>query len=437
MRKQIRRWALVLALFMMLTTLPVYASDATTPKTSEEIDLYRREGSETIVGTPFPIESRTGIITKDSVLVYENEDGVRETFKAVESQTDPTYYYFSVDPSMAGTWTAILFDDTPISISSLNSVSYSSIEEFERIAAQQIREDGVQSKYDTVIRIQGKDRYQTALNIVKEGWTYSDFAVIASGENYADALFAGPLASEVKAPLLLTKREELPDGLINMLKELKVVSVYLVGGEQSVSPAVMKELQDQGFAVVRVAGRNRIETAGLVSRRIAGLRGIQILGDVPSFIVSETGFADALSAGPYVHFYSKVKTLGRFRPGHGKIYDMPIGGLSSVPAIENEKRIAGADRYQTAVELAKSFQSELGKEIQTLVIVDGSRFPDALSAGPLATRYNGTILLTQPDTLNKHTADFIKTHKVENVFIVGGTDSVSEAVAMEIQNLME
>lgn len=42
---------------------------------------------------------------------------------------------------------------------------------------------------DTTQRIQGSDRYATAIEISKNGWTDgSEYAVLANGENFPDAL---------------------------------------------------------------------------------------------------------------------------------------------------------------------------------------------------------------------------------------------------------
>ncbi|MGV8983299.1 cell wall-binding repeat-containing protein, partial [Clostridium sp.] len=44
----------------------------------------------------------------------------------------------------------------------------------------------------TGTQISGKDRYETALKIVQNGWEKSDSAVIARGDDLADALSAAP-----------------------------------------------------------------------------------------------------------------------------------------------------------------------------------------------------------------------------------------------------
>lgn len=49
-------------------------------------------------------------------------------------------------------------------------------------------------------RISGDDRYQTAVAVSQTGWQTSDYAVLARGDDYADALCAGPLAYKYDGP---------------------------------------------------------------------------------------------------------------------------------------------------------------------------------------------------------------------------------------------
>jgi len=50
---------------------------------------------------------------------------------------------------------------------------------------------------DTVIRLAGQDRYETAAQISTKGWNQSDYAILSSGENFPDALCAAPLAKKI------------------------------------------------------------------------------------------------------------------------------------------------------------------------------------------------------------------------------------------------
>lgn len=44
------------------------------------------------------------------------------------------------------------------------------------------------------VRLSGNDRYKTSAAISKSGWTSSQYAILARGDNFANALCAGPLA---------------------------------------------------------------------------------------------------------------------------------------------------------------------------------------------------------------------------------------------------
>ena len=61
----------------------------------------------------------------------------------------------------------------------------------------------------SVTRISGSDRFDTSVKISKE-IKNNGIISIASGEHFADALSAGWLATECKAPLLLVKKNEVP-----------------------------------------------------------------------------------------------------------------------------------------------------------------------------------------------------------------------------------
>jgi len=101
----------------------------------------------------------------------------------------------------------------------------------------------------------------------------------------------------------------------------------------------------------------------------------------------------------------------------------------------NVSRIAGANRYETAIEIAKAYKPVLKRNIDTVVLVDGTNYPDALASGTVATMNNGAILLTEPGKLNEDTKAFIQENNIQNVIIVGGEKSVSKNVENELRGL--
>lgn len=94
----------------------------------------------------------------------------------------------------------------------------------------------------TGARIAGADRYETAVKISQSAFTSADVVFLASGENFPDALSAGPAASHAGAPVLLTPKNSLDSKVAAEIQRLNPKIVVIVGGENSVSPAVAAEL---------------------------------------------------------------------------------------------------------------------------------------------------------------------------------------------------
>ncbi|WP_434283900.1 cell wall-binding repeat-containing protein [Clostridium botulinum] len=57
---------------------------------------------------------------------------------------------------------------------------------------------------DDIERVEGKNRYETSLNVCSKFNLLSDNAIVASGENFPDALSGSALASKTDAPIILT-----------------------------------------------------------------------------------------------------------------------------------------------------------------------------------------------------------------------------------------
>lgn len=93
-------------------------------------------------------------------------------------------------------------------------------------------------------------------------------------------------------------------------------------------------------------------------------------------------------------------------------------------------RLAGLDRYETSAKISGNFSTS-----DVAIIATGRDYPDALSATPLAKKYNAPIILVRGNTLNVEASNELKRLKVKKVFIVGGTGVVSTEVAKEIQKL--
>jgi len=173
-----------------------------------------------------------------------------------------------------------------------------------------IRED-----IDTM-RIQGADRYDTALEVALymdqiRGYS-SKWAFLANGEAYADAMAASAIASDKTIcpdlmPILLTRTDSIPDSTAQYLGEIALTSgstptppklekVYVLGGEARVSTEVFNYVDQIVDETIRVAGPNRYGTAANLAETFWGA------GNPASKIGVARGddFADALAAGPFM-----------------------------------------------------------------------------------------------------------------------------------------
>jgi putative cell wall-binding protein len=89
------------------------------------------------------------------------------------------------------------------------------------------------------------------------------------------------------------------------------------------------------------------------------------------------------------------------------------------------QRIAGSDRFQTAIDLAKA---AFPVGATNAVLVNGRGFADGLAAGPLAARLGGPVLLTERDVLPFTVAIALQELGVTTVTVVGGPAVVTDEV---------
>ncbi len=108
-------------------------------------------------------------------------------------------------------------------------------------------------------------------------------------------------------------------------------------------------------------------------------------------------------------------------------------------------RIGGADRYETAVKIAKRL--DVDDDDVELIFASGENFPDALAAAPYAAMFDVPILLTKKDALPGCVVDYLKElgedillgeENDENLFeavAVGGSAVISEKLLDQLKSL--
>ncbi|GAA1780584.1 cell wall-binding repeat-containing protein [Leucobacter iarius] len=106
----------------------------------------------------------------------------------------------------------------------------------------------------------------------------------------------------------------------------------------------------------------------------------------------------------------------------------PAGYMNGTP----NKRISGADRFDTAVAVSKHGYPSTAS---TVIVANGLNYPDALSAGALGAKLKAPLLLSGPKSISAPTLAEIKRLKPSRIIVVGGTGVVSNSVVSKLKGL--
>ena len=297
------------------------------------------------------------------------------------------------------------------------------------------------------VRLGGANPIAIAVQASKAGWKSSRYVVIANSSAYANAIAGSPLAGAYGAPLLLTGKSSIAAATAAEIKRLKVTRAFVLGGTGSVSAHVFSQLKARGISVARISGADRYALASAIALKIKAKSG------TPAFVmmVGGTDYAAGLAAAavaarnhvPVLLTASKKlpsstsKALSKLRAKH-------VGVVGSTGAVSNSvkaklpgaMRIAGANRYDTAAQVAEwslSFGVTFGKPM----VARGTDLSSALAAGALGGRLRSPLLLTSVGADGHPTtecATALANHCTEigTIFILGATRSISESLRADL-----
>ena len=201
--------------------------------------------------------------------------------------------------------------------------------------------------------------------------------------------------------------------------------------------------------VVRLYGAGRYETGYAVADALKDALGVEQFEAV--VVATGKNFADAL-AGSYLaveknapilltngkddnvaelHAYikenvvkgNKVYILG----GEGAVsaeYEAELAAFGIVT------RVYGDSRYDTSVEVAKTFCAD----VDTVVVASGKNFPDGLCGGPLAAALDAPLVLTK-DGGAAAAAGYVAENGIAGGFVLGGDGALTDATVVEVFGL--
>lgn len=128
---------------------------------------------------------------------------------------------------------------------------------------------------------------------------------------------------------------------------------------------------------------------------------VEGMGDLGAEGVEFVAAEDSPSGVPLVIVANEVS-------GSTSVFDVELGGVD---------RVAGADRYETAVQLSQQFPRD--PSIDTVFVTTGQAYPDALVAAARAGVQGTPVLLTRSGALSSATCAELERLAPETVVLVG------------------
>ncbi len=290
-----------------------------------------------------------------------------------------------------------------------------------------------------VDRVYGSSRYDTAFqsaDTLKKQMGVEKFscAIVTSGDNFADALAGSYLAYVKNAPILLTDNDNIGDVMAYIQKNVASgATVYALGGKAVVTDKLL-DLEKKGYDVKRLAGKSRFETNLEILKECGSVAGKDVL------VCTGFNFADSLSASaakrPILLVDDKL-TDGQkayLKQQSGCKYCI-VGGTGAVTSSVEKSlksygsvsRLAGSNRFETSVMVAKKFFSDP----TTAVLAYGYNFPDGLCAGPLAATINAPLILTATGD-EAQAAAYAKEEGIKDGYVLGGSALINDKAVKKI-----
>ena len=291
----------------------------------------------------------------------------------------------------------------------------------------------VDTLFDTIIRLEGNDRFGTAAEVSQHTYETAETVVIVRGYNFPDALAGAPLAYKLKAPILLASKTNLSPEVVNEIKRLGASKAIILGGTDVVPGTVKDQLNKMGLQVERISGDDRFETAAKIADRLGPYN--------QAVIAYGMDFPDALSIAPYAseHGYPILLSKKNELPAvtnkalNGINKTIVVGGPDVISngvfnKIPNPTRYAGINRYATAAAIVNGLYSDY----ETVYMASGMNYPDALTGSVAAAQNHAPMYLVKKDKIPDETNELIQNNHPSSYILLGGREAISEVVENQL-----
>jgi putative cell wall-binding protein/outer membrane protein assembly factor BamB len=307
----------------------------------------------------------------------------------------------------------------------------------------------------SVTRVSGADRYATAAAIAETGWPAAlpagSTLLLATGQNFPDAVAGAAAAGRLGVPILLTPSGSLASSAQAQISRLKPAHVALLGGAAALSSAVASQVAALGVDVQRWQGADRYATAAAISKATYPN------GAVNVYLATGVAFPDALAGsalaavagGPLLLTDPKslpastAAEITRLHPsavvalgGTSAVSDAVLAAAVSAAGGAQKSRMAGSDRYATADEIASTLVQVRGGTTASngALLATGLDFADALAGAAWAGVTDRPLFLAPGSYLTSHTWQTIQAVQAPSVTVLGGPNAISDAVVSGLRS---
>jgi putative cell wall-binding protein len=228
----------------------------------------------------------------------------------------------------------------------------------------------------------------------------SKAVVVATDQNFPDALSASYLAAKLGTGVLLTPTNALASETVTALRVEGINHVYVVGGPLAVAPIVTGAIaQEQAFNCGGTVGQTN--------------SGAPVLLTVTQ-VYGQTQYDTAQTVAQF--FGATAVGTGQFGGGY-------------------PTSVTGTSPYNTTSGLSGTLAPTSSAATPTAILATGQTFPDAMAASAMSYAGQWPILLTQQGSLSTQATAAIANLAIKQVIVMGGPIAVSDTVVTQLETL--
>lgn len=280
--------------------------------------------------------------------------------------------------------------------------------------------------------------------------------VLARHDKFADALSGSALLGD--GPLLFSFTDRIPDFVVAEMQRVVPSGgrVYLLGGPAALNDNVVAQVKAAGLSPKRLHGPTRFETSVAIANEVmARYPGAERLLIARGDGEGTRAWADAITGGGFAA-RERIPVLlspqaaldpatARWLDSHPSLGRLLLGGTAAL-SIDVERRaggtrhrVAGADRFETAVQIANQlWQTPRSGERRRVIVntyrTDGWWF-GLIGAGLSADNEAPILAVGDSTPVSKSTADMVATcgsTAQVDLFLLGSRAVILDHVAGEL-----